>query len=191
MNILPGEIAFDVDGVFADTFRTFVEKARQWYGYDLDYESITEYEFWNIISLEREKIDRILTSILDDPLGIGIRPMPGSVEVLTRLASHGPLRFVTARHEDRAIHRWARTHLPDVDAEAIRIIPTGAGESKPPVLSELQVRYFVEDRLDTCLLLQRSAISTPIVFDQPWNRKPHPFSVVSTWEDIGAMIAWE
>jgi hypothetical protein len=30
---------------------------------------------------------------------------------------------------------------------------------------------------------------TPILFVQPWNRCPHPFREVSTWEEIGALMA--
>jgi uncharacterized HAD superfamily protein len=58
------------------------------------------------------------------------------------------------------------------------------------VLKERGVRYFVEDRLDTCHLLAEAGI-IPIVYEQPWNREPHPFAVVRDWDDIAEMIAWE
>jgi len=47
----------------------------------------------------------------------------------------------------------------------------------------------VEDRLETCPLLERNGI-TPIVFEQPWNKKPHPYHVVRDWEDISLLIDW-
>ena len=34
--IAPGELAFDIDGVFADTFRVFVETAKG-YGVEVEY----------------------------------------------------------------------------------------------------------------------------------------------------------
>ena len=53
------------------------------------------------------------------------------------------------------------------------------------------MKYFVDDRLDTCTLLNEHGI-TPIVFDQPWNREEeHPFTVVHTWEDLNRMIDWK
>jgi uncharacterized HAD superfamily protein len=43
--IPPKELAFDIDGVFADTFRIFVETAQKDYGVRIEYEDITEYDF--------------------------------------------------------------------------------------------------------------------------------------------------
>ncbi len=43
------ELAFDVDGVIADTFRAFVEKDRGQYGIQVEYEDITEYDFRKVI----------------------------------------------------------------------------------------------------------------------------------------------
>ena len=58
-----------------------------------------------------------------------------------------------------------------------------------PVLLEHGVRYFVEDRLETCYLLDEGSVA-PIVFEQPWNQKPHPFKTVRNWHEISDMIAW-
>lgn len=47
----------------------------------------------------------------------------------------------------------------------------------------------MEDRLETCYFLDEAA-GTPIVFEQPWNRKLHPFQTVRRWDEISAMIDW-
>ena len=190
MNISPQEIAFDIDGVFADTFRLFLERARQLFGLALDYEDITEYEFWTRTELPQEQIRQLVDGILMQPLEIGIRPIPGAVDVLSRLAEYGPLFFVTARTDTDSIGHWIRKQLPGVAGDSIRVVATGASQEKIPVLQENRVRYFVEDRLDTCFLLNETAI-TPIVFDQPWNRKPHPFQVVNGWNELADLILWE
>ena len=52
MKIAPNEIAFDIDGVFADTFRVFVNMARKNFGYQFHYEDITEYEFMKVIDID-------------------------------------------------------------------------------------------------------------------------------------------
>lgn len=187
--VRPREIAFDIDGVFADTFHTFVERANSAYGYEIDYQDITEYEFARVIEIEQEVSDEILRSLLDSPLESGIRPLEGAVEVLTRLASTAPLLFVTARSEKPGILEWVHHHLPQVNMELIGLEATQTHEAKLPVLLGRNVKYFVEDRLDTCYLLEASAI-TPIVFEQPWNRKRHPFAAVSSWAEIAAMIEW-
>jgi len=191
MKISPHEIAFDIDGVVADTFRLFLQKAREWYGFTMDYENITEYEFWKDMFLDRQNIYEIVNSILNQPLEIGIKPIPGAVEVLTRLAEDNSLLFVTARRDRDSILRWLRKYLPGVEEYSIHIEATGASVDKIPVLARYDhVRYFVEDRLETCFLLKNTPVN-PIVFDQPWNRKPHPFPIVNGWDDIAAIIEWE
>ncbi|MGD2124698.1 MAG: haloacid dehalogenase [Desulfobacteraceae bacterium] len=189
MKILPNEIAFDIDGVFADTFRVFVEKAREEYGYQFDYEDITEYDFTTVVDIDQNAREAIIHSLIAYPIRSGIKPIAGAVEFLTRLSLVGPLVFVTARPDRDPILGWIQHQLPQVDGDLIHLEVTHTYQNKPSILQDKGVRYFVEDRLETCYLLQEYAI-TPIVFDQPWNRKNHPFLVVKNWEDISVMIGW-
>ena len=55
------------------------------------------------------------------------------------------------------------------------------------ILSERNISYFVEDRLETCFPLQGAGI-TPILFKQPWNRKNHPFIEVGNWRELESLI---
>lgn len=188
-NILPSELAFDIDGVLADTFRVFVETARKKYNVPVAYEDVTEYDFTKVIDIDLEIARGIIQRILDDPIEMGIRPIEGAVKVLRLLASEGPILLVTARPGRRAIHDWVIRHLQGVDTHLIQLEATGTHEEKIPILLEHGIRYFVEDRLDTCYLLAKAQV-TPIVFEQPWNRKPHPFLRVRSWAEIERMIAW-
>lgn len=187
--IAPGDLAFDIDGVFADTFRVFVETARD-YGVDVEYEDITEYDFREVIDIDEETSNEIIRRILDNPLAMGIPPVKGAVEVLTRLLQFGPLLFVTARPERESILKWVEETLHLADTSVIRLEATCTHKEKLPVLLEYGISYFVEDRLDTCYLLEKTSI-TPIVFEQPWNRKPHPFQTVRNWCEIEALIRWQ
>jgi uncharacterized protein len=189
VRIAPYEIAFDVDGVFADTFHSFVAKARREYGYRFKYEDITEYDFMKVLDMEEEASNAIIQSLLDSPLESGVMPISGAVEVLTRLSLLAPLHFVTARPQKKPILDWVEHQLPEVDRSMIQLEVTGVHTEKIPVLLEKGFKYFVEDRLDTCPLLEQNGI-TPILFEQPWNRKPHPYHVVRDWEDISMLIAW-
>jgi uncharacterized HAD superfamily protein len=187
--ILPNELAFDVDGVFADTFRMFVETAKEQYGIQVEYEDITEYDFREVIDIDEKTSDEIIQRILDNPLAMGIRPIFGSVDVLTRLSHSSPLLFVTARPERDSILEWIQQHLRVARMSDIRLEATSVHEKKIPVLLKHGIRYFVEDRLETCYLLEKTSV-TPIVFEQPWNRKPHPFQTVKSWHEIEALIQW-
>ena len=187
--IPPRELAFDIDGVLADTFRVFVETARRQYHIQVSYEDITEYDFRKVIDIDDETSKVIIQQILDDPIRMGIRPIEGAVEVLGLLAREGPILLVTARPGRAAIYQWVLRHFQGVDRELIRLEATGTHQEKIPILLENGIRYFVEDRLDTCYLLAATQV-TPIVFEQPWNQKPHPFRRVRSWNEIARMIAW-
>ena len=189
IKIPPAEIAFDIDGVFANTFYVFVDRARREYGYQFLYEDVTEYEFWKVINIDEHVGETIIQSLIDFPIKNGIRPIEGAVEILTKLSSAGPLLFVTARPERAPIMEWIQQQLPMVERDLIRIEATNTHREKVPVLKKNRIKYFVEDRLETCYLLEKASI-VPIVFDQPWNRKPHHFPMVRGWVEISAMIEW-
>ena len=189
MSITPCEIAFDIDGVVADTFRVFVEKARRDYGYRFTYEDIVEYEFLKVLDMTKDDSDAIIQKLLEKPIESGIQPIRGAVEVLTRLSNITPLFFVTARPEKDPILAWIYHQLPHVDRDLIYLKATQTSREKLPILAELGIKYFVEDRLDTCYLLHEIAVS-PIVFEQPWNNRRHPFPVARDWKDISDMIKW-
>ncbi len=189
MRIAPNEIAFDVDGVVADTFHLFVAKARSDYGCRFEYEDITEYDFMKVLDIDAGVSDAIIQTLLDHPLESGLLPISGAVEVLSRLSLLAPLHFVTARSLKEPILDWVEHQLPEVDRNQIRLDVTGVHTEKIPVLLEMGFKYFVEDRLETCPLLEQNGI-TPILFEQPWNRKSHPYQVVRDWGEISTLIDW-
>ena len=188
--IPPRELAFDIDGVIADTFRVFVEVAANQYGIPIEYEEITEYDYNKVVDIDEMTGREIIQRILDDPVGIGIQPVSGATEILNRLLRISPLLFVTARTEKNSIIDWMQQNIGFPDMNAVNLIATGSHEDKLPILMEYGIKYFVEDRLETCYLLDKASV-TPIVFDQPWNRKPHPFIIAKTWDDIAEMIDWQ
>jgi hypothetical protein len=75
----------------------------------------------------------------------------------------------------------------ETDHNGIEVIATGSFEDKCGVLKDRGISCFVEDRLETCFLLADAGIE-PVVFVQPWNRKPHPFAEVGSWQELEAMI---
>jgi len=186
--IAPTDIAFDFDGVVADTFRLFVQMANQDHGLNIAYEDITEYDFLNAIDIDRNIAAQILETITEIPPDLDLRPNKGAPGTLARLAAASPLLLITARPNPQPVHRWFAKTMPDL-VPSLHIEATGESTAKLPVLKAREVRYFVEDRLDTCHRIAEMGI-TPIVYEQPWNRRPHPFQVVHDWDDIARLIAW-
>jgi uncharacterized protein len=187
--LTPETTAFDVDGVVADTMRLFIDIARDSFEIrDLRYEDITSYNLEACLDLAPTIIEAVIQQIIDGTHAPRLHPIDGSRQCLARFGKNGQsVRFVTARPEAGVIRSWLQNILP-LGADQIEVVATGSFEAKADVLQAAGIDIFVEDRLETCFHLSRTGI-TPILFVQPWNRCPHPFREVSTWEEIGALLA--
>jgi uncharacterized HAD superfamily protein len=183
------QLAFDIDGVVADIMTTFLDLVRERYnqGHHFRYEHLTTFSLAECLDLPPEVITELIRELIDRPHELPIQPFPQAVPVLTRLAQEMPLLFVTARDRARPIERWLHQTLDAVPPEAIRVLATGDPDTKIHYLQDHGIRYFVEDRLETCLQLADHGI-TPIVFAQPWNRRPHPFAEVVDWTALSKFL---
>jgi len=191
MMIRPFELAFDIDGVFADTMTLFIDIAEKIYGLsNIRYEDITEYEIESFSGIDKMISTEIIRRILDGDHTSILAPLDGATPVLKRLNQHHrPTLFVTARPSADQIVGWICDMLA-VGPSDIAVVATGSFDDKAEVLVESDIRYFVEDRLDTCFQLNSAGV-TPIVFRQPWNRKPHPFREIGNWQELESMILFE
>ncbi len=187
MEIRPGSIAFDIDGVVTDTMGSFIKVAREQFGIDeMRKEDITSYWIEECLPLPEEIIQEIISRILNDPWGTGLTFIPGARDLLIRLGEVSRLTFVTARPFKEPIEEWLVQGLGNSDIE---VIATGAHDAKGQVLLELRRDYFVEDHLETCRELYEQGIKA-MVFDQPWNRNGKaPFRRVRNWQEIAKVLS--
>jgi len=166
----PCLLAFDIDGVVADTMAVFVRLAHERYGLThLSQQDMLCYNLYECLGLEKQIIDDLIRLTLDDRHTMQIPPVADAPEVLMELAGVAPLRFITARLHPEPITQWLFSVLPRVPRERITVIASGAPETKLDILSGLEIRYFVDDRIETCRRLKEAGIE-PLLFDQPWNR---------------------
>jgi uncharacterized HAD superfamily protein len=186
--INPELLAFDIDGVIADTMSLFVDIARNEYHIDgFEYDDITCYTLTECINIEPEIIDEIIRKLLDRRYNGYLKPISGAPEVLHRLSRRSPpILFVTARSELEPIYEWIVNQI-SLDPAAIDVIATGNFDGKADVLVNRNIQFFVEDRLETCFPLKDAGV-TPVLYRQPWNRKPHPFMEVGNWAELEALI---
>jgi len=186
--INPGSIAFDIDGVVADTMTLFIDIARNDYNItNLKYDDITCYMLEDCLDIDTDILYEILTKLIDGTYTVPLKPMNGACEVLSRLGTRdNPVLFVTARPYPGPIQDWLEKKL-FFDPASFELIATGSFDSKADILLKKDVSFFVEDRLETCFFLEKSGV-TPILFKQPWNRDEHPFKEVNNWQELEAMI---
>ncbi|MCF8094128.1 MAG: haloacid dehalogenase [Desulfobacteraceae bacterium] len=188
MKIDPAHLAFDIDGVVADTMSLFLTIAKAEFGINhIRYEDITDYDLRESAGIDEAVIWEIILRILEGKYVLPLDPIRDAPEVLKRInrCCH-PTLFVTARPEADLISEWLCSVL-QVPPNAIEVVATGSFEDKREVLTEHNIFHFVEDRLETCYLLAEAGIQ-PIVFAQPWNRKGHSFREVGTWRELETMI---
>ncbi len=182
-------VAFDIDGVVADIMTTFLDLARERFGvgHHLRYEHITTFYLEECLDLPPRVIRALIRELIDRPHELPIAPLPEAGPVLRRLAEEAPLLFVTARDRAQPIRLWLEGALAPVPPEAIRVLATGDPESKGQYLKDHGIEYFVEDRLETCWPLAEQGI-IPVLFVQPWNRRPHPFPEVTGWPELESLL---
>ena len=184
----PSAVAFDIDGVVADTMSLFLEIARDVHNINsIRYEDISCYNLVECTGLDQKIVDSVVERLLDGNYSTTLEPIEGAAEVLTRIERHhSPLLFVTARPYDGPIRDWL-LELLSLEPPSIDVITTGSHENKTEVLLERNITCFVEDRLDTCSLMHDAGIF-PILYKQPWNRVPHPYREIDSWKELEALI---
>lgn len=186
--INPATVAFDFDGVIADTMTLFLDIARNEYEIEgVDYEDITCYSLVDCVDIDPEIVREISSKIVSGDYRQPLKIYEGAFDVLSRLAGcHNPLLFVTARPYPGPLGEWVRENI-SLDPHQVEVVATGSFEDKAEVLVEKKITHFVEDRLETCIAIQESGI-VPVVFRQPWNRQPHRFLEVGNWAELARLI---
>jgi len=184
----PASLAFDIDGVVADTMGLFLAIARDEYGIrHTAYDDITDYHLETCLDMDSRILEEIIRRLMDGDYRQPLRPIPDAAEILTRIGSaNGELLFVTARPYPGPIIHWLE-ELLHLDAPRLKVVSTGGFKEKLGVLREHGKSWFVEDRLETCHYLSAAGIE-PIVFKQPWNRKPHDYLEVDHWQELAGLI---
>jgi hypothetical protein len=162
-------LGFDFDGVIADTAEAFLRLACEEHGLcGFRLEEITRFEVEQCLDMSAETAAAIFGSILADSLGVGLKPMPGALEVLTELAeTAGTVTVITARPRLQPVLDWFACHLPPSALQAVRVVAMGDHD----------------DRAETCQQLHAAGIQ-PLVFRQPWNQHCRHLPAVSSWREI-------
>jgi hypothetical protein len=166
----------------------FIDIARKYYHIDsVAYEDITSYDLHSCIDMDGAVVEEIIDRIVAGDFDLPFRPVDGAGEVLRTLAGiNGSLLFVTARPDAVSIRGWME-ELVGLDPGRIDIVATGSFEAKIDILKGREMTAFVEDRLETCFLLEAAGI-TPVLFRQPWNRGAHSFVEVGGWTELASLL---
>lgn len=182
-------IAFDIDGVLVNTMAVILYLVKEKTGRDYSLHQFTEYDVSECLDIDKETAYEIYMDIMSDEYNDRLTLIDGAKTVLQKLAAAtGAILLVTARHQLGGFKEWLCAAL-EIPEDKVHIIGTGSFEAKLDVLRDYGKTVMVEDRLETCFILAEGGL-TPLVFVQPWNRKPHDFMDVD-WHTIDSLICWE
>ena len=183
-------ISFDLDGVVLDFNQAFLSIARNKFDmlHEITRKDIVNYNYYECLDISEKKCWEIVNYVLENPVECKIEPIEGATKVLTELSKHIDLLFVTARHSSVVEQTKYSVYsaLPDVDKNKIKIIHS-KGSKKHEVLKKHGVKYFVDDKLTTCITLKRQGIC-PVAYNSPWNQSKEPFLRVNGWDDLSNFI---
>ena len=168
---------------------TFLDLARERHdcGHHLRYEDLTAFRLEDCLDLAPEIIQSLIRELIDRPHELTVEPLPHAVPVLTRLAREIPLLFVTARDRATPIQTWLHRTLTSGDPESIRVVATGDPDTKLHYLLDHQ-RPVLRGRPPGNLPATGGHGITPILFAQPWNRRPHAFLEVADWPELAGLL---
>lgn len=188
MQIEVNQIGFDLDGVIADTAEAFIRLACEEYDFcSYSLNDITSFQVEDCLDMPIQLVEKIFYSILEDSLGTQLKPMSGAVEVISRMSRTAPVTIITARSQERPVTDWLTHHFSSATCSRIQLVAMGDHDDKARYIHEHKLRYFVDDRAETCCSLQQQDI-VPLVFDQPWNRGRHQLHSVTSWQEIHNLL---
>ena len=156
MKIDPASLAFDIDGVVADTMTLFLDIARQDYNLNsIRYSDITSYRLEECLDIDPKVIDDIVMRILAGNYSATLHPIAGAAESLVKMQRHySPVIFITARPYPGPIRNWINETLR-LDPASFEVIATGSHEAKAGILQQRKLSYFIEDRLGVCFWTEK------------------------------------
>jgi 5'(3')-deoxyribonucleotidase len=186
----PTALAFDIDGVIADTMHLFLDILEAHHDiHSVRYADITAYRLDHCLDLDMAVLEDAVGRILDGRYQAVLKPIPGAGQVLRRIGeATGRILMVTARPDATLIESWMR-QLLNGQMACSQIVATGCYDEKAQVLLDNGVKWFVEDRLETCHLVKAVGIE-PVVFKQPWNQQAHDYLEVASWQELARRIAF-
>ena len=181
--------AFDLDGVVVDVVTPFLRLLGERYNYKgFTPEDVTGFDLAAVLGVPEEIVGELLVDLFERPIEIGARPYPGAARVLAKLGRMEPLLFITSRPSPEPITAWFEAILPRLPPSRFEVVATGDPELKLECLLERNRLYFIDDYLDTCIMLSQAGLK-PFVFDQPWNRSDESLPRIKGWDELYRLFA--
>ena len=156
------KIALDVDGVLADTIRSWLRLCNERFNLNLTYDQIDHWNFWKDVGIKQEDFEWLFNEAWLD--WRALPPTEDNIATKVELLKNlGKVDIVTGRNQETMeyVQKWLSMQKISSD----KIIVVEPDKTK----GHLDYDVFIDDSpLNAIDAVKRGKIA--LVYDQPWNR---------------------
>ncbi len=179
-------IAFDLDGVIADSLQAYLDYFDEKFGIRLSKSKITKWRLDDISGLNMQKVLGTFEVVFGDPNRVA--PVSGSIECLSKYYKMvGEIPIITHRFGKNGVpgaRRWLNKHLKG----KYKLIVSDP-DKKIEIMKKKKYFGLVEDNPITALKAAEAGFLS-IIFHTPYNRSvKHPNIIrVYDWSGLGMVL---
>lgn len=178
-------IAFDLDGTCVDFTKSFIEIAENQYGITgFTSDQILTYEIEDHIALNRNDCGKIVQFIIENPFESNLTFIQNARETLEEFMEIEQIIFITSRHVIKPIVKWLSENFENNNFQVYNVLKP---HKKLKILHDLNIKYYIDDRLVTCELLSQFGFY-PILYNQPWNQMNTKIPTIFSWNEIRDLL---
>lgn len=184
------KIAVDIDEVLAEFIPSYLQFYNLRNGTNFNIQDIFSFNLWESLGIEREEAVKIVFEFYGSDFFKRIKPIPFSVEAISKLSEKNHPSIITSRPESvrEETIEWTHKYFPGMFREfhfTNQFSNNGAKKNKSDFCIENGYSLLIEDNASYANECARRGIDV-FLMEQPWNRKTlHPKIVrVRNWNEI-------
>jgi len=183
------KIGIDIDEVLAEFVRGYLEKYKEKYGKEINFEDIFSYNLWEPLGISKQESIELADSYYDSPEFNNIDLVEGAFEIIKKLNKEHKLFFITSRPlkiKDKT-NLFLNKYFSDINFELVfsNDFFGSQRKSKSEICRELGIGLLIEDNKSYSLDCAKKGIKV-FLFDKPWNKNFEHENVerVYSWNEI-------
>ncbi|MBI1972382.1 hypothetical protein HYS50_00045 [Candidatus Woesearchaeota archaeon] len=187
-------LGVDIDGVLLDFHTPCVAFLNAYFGKQVALRDIKQYDMWHAYQVSEEEFKKGVQAFFKMPAFSELRPLPGAVKGVRRLAKQYDLVVLTSRSPDLAsitetnLHRYFDGCFQDIHHTTGNMWDVTSSR-KGRFCRELGVACLLED----CVAYAKAALQEGIavvLYKRPWNQYEQlpPFVRRTTWSKMERAI---
>lgn len=191
-------IAVDVDEVLTPTQPALIEHHNQLHGTKLQLSDFHTYDFWEVWGGTKEESIENFMLFTESDYFDRLPPMPGAMEVLTRLSHTYNLAIVTSRMHSllAPTMKWLDLHYPKLFESVLlgNYGVKGLSQTKSEMCQQLGAKVLIDDSMHYAKECVDVGVQALLFGDYPWNQAdelPEGVTRVKDWAEVERILLHE